>query len=341
MLKTCEKIFVVLQGWRGLSTMVKKIFSIVLIAVSLSATAQDAQFSQFYANPLYLNPAFAGSARCPRATMNYRNQWPGFQSAEGKTFVTISSSYDQNFKALNGGLGLMVLHDRAGAGTLNTTNVNLMYSYQIPVNRKFSIRTGFQATYLQKNVDWNSLTFGDMIDPRRGFVYTTQEVPITEGVKTVDFSAGILAFSDKYFGGVAVHHLTQPNESLTEASPASPLPRKYTIHGGAMLPFGGRHNRWTLSPNILYQRQGEFQQFNVGLYAVKAPFVGGLWFRGSDAVIALMGIQYNGFKVGYSYDLTVSQLTNRSGGAHEISLGLQFECKTKTKKYRDLICPSF
>ncbi|MGM0478992.1 MAG: type IX secretion system membrane protein PorP/SprF, partial [Bacteroidota bacterium] len=34
--------------------------------------AQDPQFSQFYANPIYLNPAFAGSHGCPRFAANYR-----------------------------------------------------------------------------------------------------------------------------------------------------------------------------------------------------------------------------------------------------------------------------
>ncbi len=67
----------------------------------LTATAQDPQFTQFYANPLYLNPAFAGTARCPRVVMNYRNQWPALTG----TFVTTSASYDQHVDGLNGWLG--------------------------------------------------------------------------------------------------------------------------------------------------------------------------------------------------------------------------------------------
>ena len=85
----------------------------------LTATAQDPQFTQFYANPLYLNPAFAGTARCPRVVMNYRNQWPALTG----TFVTTSASYDQHVDGLTGGLGLLVTHDQAGKGTLNTTTV--------------------------------------------------------------------------------------------------------------------------------------------------------------------------------------------------------------------------
>ena len=53
--------------------------------------AQDPTFSQFFANPLYLNPAMAGTNICPRISLNHRNQWPGI----GKTYVTYSASYDQ------------------------------------------------------------------------------------------------------------------------------------------------------------------------------------------------------------------------------------------------------
>src|SRR3974390_955108 len=79
--------------------------------------AQDPHFTQFYANPIYLNPAFAGSHRCPRVVFNYRNQWPNITG----TFVTTSFSYDMRVEALSGGLGFHFLNDRAGIGTINTT----------------------------------------------------------------------------------------------------------------------------------------------------------------------------------------------------------------------------
>ncbi len=130
----------------------------------LLAFGQDPQFTQFYANPLYLNPAFAGTARCPRVVLNYRNQWPALSG----TFVTTSASYDQDVRGIMGGLGLLVTNDQAGKGTLTTTTASGIYSYTQAINRKFSIKVGFQATYFQKSLDWNKLTFGDMIDPQPG-----------------------------------------------------------------------------------------------------------------------------------------------------------------------------
>jgi type IX secretion system PorP/SprF family membrane protein len=317
-------------------------FAIVMVIMNLSLTnngnAQDPQFTQFYANPIYLNPAFAGTARCPRVIMNYRHQWPGIPTTAGKTFVTYAASYDQHIDAISGGVGLQVLNDRAGDGTLNTTTASLVYSYQLPVSRTFSLKFGGQATYLQKRLDWSKLTFGDMIDPRRGFVYNTNEIPPVNTKTTVDFAAGVLGYSKLFFVGFAAHHLTQPDEGFI--SPAR-LPLKITGHAGAVIPIDGTSGEISVSPNILYQRQQNFQQINLGVYFNKGAFVAGMWYRNQDAVIVLVGVQQSIYKIGYSYDVTVSKLTTKSAGSHEISFALQFDCKPKKKKFRTISCPSF
>jgi type IX secretion system PorP/SprF family membrane protein len=317
---------------------------LTLLIAAVDLRAQDPEFTQFYANPLYLNPAFAGTARCPRLVMNYRNQWPSLSG----NFVTTSASYDQHVQTLQGGLGLIVLNDRAAQGTLNTTTVSGIYSYQQPISRKFSIKAALQASYLQKALDWSRLTFGDMIDPRKGFIYNTNDIPRGGSVRAVDFSAGLLGFSDKFYGGVAVHHLNEPNESLIVGT--SRLPMKYTFHAGAVIPIEkkSRDADAKISPNLLYRRQGEFQQLNLGLYVSKGPLVAGVWFRGlmfgqtyRDAFIATLGIQTDVVSIGYSYDVTISELTPSTGGSHEVSLGINFECRQKRKKLRTIACPSF
>lgn len=310
----------------------------LVLGLPQQAHAQDPQFTQFYANPLYLNPAFAGTARCPRVIMNYRNQWPALSG----TFVTTSASYDQHVESLYGGLGLIVTNDQAGEGTLTTTNVSGIYSYQLALSRSFSIKAGFQATYFQKSLDWSKLTFGDMIDARRGFVYTTADQQRGGTSSNVDFSAGLLGFSKQFFAGVAVHHITEPNESLINGD--SPLPMKITGHAGAVIPLGNTRysdNDASISPNILYQQQGNFQQLNMGLYMSKGPIVGGVWYRNRDAFIVLLGFQTKVAKFGYSYDVTVSRLTNATAGSHEVSFTLQFPCKKRRPKFRTISCPSF
>lgn len=295
--------------------------------------AQDPQFTQFYANPLYLNPAFAGTARCPRICMNYRNQWPALDAP----YVTYSASYDMHLDPLAGGLGVLVTTDDQARGTLKTTNFSLIYAYHAAITREFSLKFGIQATYLQKTLDKSKLSFGDMIDPRRGFVWNTAEAVPSQNKRNADFSVGLLGYSKSYFFGFAANHITQPNEGLLGDSK---LPVKFTAHGGAIIPLE-KGNESYISPNILFQAQQKFTQLNLGLYYVKGAFVAGLWYRSGDAVIALIGLQNDNFKFGYSYDVTVSKLSGNTAGSHEISLQVQFECKTKRRKYRTISCPSF
>ena len=324
-------------------------FTILLISVlavfTLSnAKAQDPLFSQFYANPLYLNPALTGVDRCPRFIMNYRNQWPAIPGQ----FVTYSASYDQHVDAISGGLGGQVIADEAGNGILRNINASAFYSYDLPVNRYFSIRAGFQATYFQKSIDWDQLTFGDQIDPRYGFIYNTNEIPIENNVNGVDFSAGILGYTKSFYGGFAVHHLTEPDEKFLTTG-ESLLPRKFTAHAGFYIPYNKRYpDDGYFSPNIMFKQQGEAfsgnpnaRQTFLGFYTKKGPLVGGLWYRFNDAMVAVLGIQTDYIRFGYSYDITISDLTNATGGAHEISVALNFDCPPKRVKYRPLNCPKF
>ena len=324
----------------------KKVIVYPILVFCLSITnysyAQDPVFTQFYSNPLYLNPAFAGSAKCPRFTMNYRNQWSGITSG-APVYSTYSASYDQHIRAIGGGIGILLMQDDAGDGTIKTTNASAIYTSQVVLNRKFSIKMGLQSTLMQKTLT-NKLTFGDQIDPRAGFIFNTQETDIgVEGSSmrktNIDFSAGALLFSQKYFMGFAASHLTQPDEGFIGPSK---LPLKITAHAGAYIPIGSKEEEISISPNILFRKQQNFQELNLGIYINKGPITGGLWYRNNDAFALLMGFRKGLFKFGYSYDVTVSKLLNsNSAGSHEISMAIQIKCKPHSIKYFTHCCPHF
>lgn len=323
---------------------IKRIWKLAVLCSMLAVfstdevSAQDPQFTQFYANPLYLNPAFAGTVKCPRFAMNYRNQWPQLSG----NFVTYSASYDQHVPVLSGGVGLLVTQDVAGKGTLKMTSATGIYSYQRPINRYFSIKIGLAAAFVQKSLDWGNLTFGDQIDTRRGFIYKTNEIARGGNKSFVDFSAGVLGFSDKFYFGAAAHHLNQPNESLILGT--SRLPIRFTGHAGMVLPLAakGRGTKESsISPNILYQVQDDFTQINIGVYIQKGPLVFGLWHRLEDSFIGLLGIHAGNMKIGYSYDLTTSKQTPTTGGAHEVSVSTTLKCKRRKVTMRAINCPSF
>lgn len=310
----------------------KILLQLFFITALINIQAQDLQFTQFYSNPIYLNPAFAGSNYCPRIIFNYRNQWPNLSG----TYVTYSASYDQYIKSMGGGIGFLFTTDDQARGTLKTTTASFIYSYNARITREFSINTALQATYFQKNLDRSKLNFGDMIDPRRGFVWNTNEIIPAQSKYNADFSAGILGYSKRYFFGFAANHITQPDEGLLGVSK---LPAKFTLHCGTMIEIE-KHTSY-LSPNILFQQQAKFTQLNLGLYYVRNVFVAGIWYRNNDAVILLVGLQNKQFKFGYSYDVTISKLAGNTAGSHEISIQIQFNCKPPRIHYRPISCPVF
>jgi type IX secretion system PorP/SprF family membrane protein len=330
------------QNTRYFSTSMKKFYIVGIIGLMIffsvnTAHSQDPQFTQFYANPLYLNPAFAGSIRCPRIALNTRIQWSGISG----NYRTYAASYDQHIDPIQGGVGIRFYRDEAGQATITSHNVAVMYSYLLKLSRKVSMRFGAEIGFLQRSLDTRNLTFGDMIDDRYGFVYATQEVFENNQKFMFDLGAGVLCYSDMFYGGVSFHHITQPNEGFLGNSK---LPFKLTAHFGSMIPIGSKRKYSGdafISPNVLFQLQQSFYQVNVGVYAGKGPFVGGIWYRSNDSFIALVGIQKGIFRIGYSYDITISRLTNATAGSHEVSMGFQFGCQQPRKKFRTVRCPSF
>jgi type IX secretion system PorP/SprF family membrane protein len=334
--------------------MLRKLFSLTTIAILLftfRGSGQDPEFSQFYANPLYLNPALAGANTCPRLILNYRNQWPGLSNS----FVTYNLSYDQYVDKIFGGVGLLVNTDNAGDGILRTTTASLMYSFRLQAGRDFFINMAVQGTFYQKALNWDKLQFEDEIDPQLGFIdNTTSETPPDQSSVTFpDFAAGaVFGWKGILHGGIAVHHLTEPNMAFYNSN-TNKLPMKITGHLGVNINLegggdefaGDNEPKFYLSPNVLYQQQGPFHQINAGLYVVRYPLIIGGWFRhnfeNADAVIALIGLEYESLKIGYSYDMTLSKLKSNTGGAHEVSVAWQFSCYEKRRKIRAIKCPEF
>lgn len=334
--------------------MMKKLQKILLIAaVMVSANlgvvrAQDVVFSQFYANPLYMNPAFAGAKVCPRITMNFRNQWPALVSA----FTTVSASYDQYVDAMHGGLGAIVMTDRQGDhGALQTSMASVMYSFRAQLGKETFFNAALQGGVVNTSLDWENLLFPDMIDRVTGFTgMTSAQMPEHTNVWYLDFNAGVLFYGPQWYAGLSAAHLTQPSNGFYGVTQ---LPIKFTGNVGCLINIAEEKRRTSslglgtpvISPNFVYQYQSGFHYFNYGVYLDWMPFMVGCWYRqgleNSDAFIFMAGVQQDYFKVGYSYDVTVSKLANNTSGAHELSFGVILPCPEKKHKVKAVRCPSF
>jgi type IX secretion system PorP/SprF family membrane protein len=310
--------------------------------------AQDPQFSQFYANPLYTNPAFAGASGNYRFILNARDQYTALQN----NYKTVSGSFDFNIPQLGGGLGAIATSDVSGDGQLTTTSLGAVYSYQIQITQGFSMRAGIQGSYVQKSYDFSKFQFGDQIDDRYGFVNKTAEKVSSQHIGFPNFAAGILAYTTIFYGGVAVHNITEPNQSFyfpKSSSTQYALPRRYTAHAGMNIDLTNERDefeRLTVSPNIIYMSQRDYNQINLGFYVRKQTITSGLWFRqtsqNTDALILLFGVRYPRWRAGYSYDVTVSGAKTATIGSHELSLAFEITPKKQTKRiFKPLVCPVF
>lgn len=315
---------------------------VVFFIVLNPARSQDFPYSQFYANPLNLNPALAGTEYCPRIIMNYRNQWPSLPGA----FVAYSVSFDRFSEFLNGGFGFQVNYDKQGEAAISQVQASGMYAYRLTISRDVEVRLSLQAGYGQRGANWNELLLPS------GLTGSQSPAPetFTGNVNYLDFAGGFLiGLEEKYFLGGAVHHITQPEIGFFDNQEYK-MGMKITVHAGANFGQDNRNRRsystgLEVTPNILYQQQYGFKHLNVGSYFAVSPFVLGLWFRhafeNSDAVILLVGLQQDQYRIGYSYDYTVSELSNAAGGSHEISFAYIFPCDNKSKRPRAIKCPSF
>jgi len=317
------------------------ICTLLLMAVSLKASSQDALFSQFYANPLYLNPAFAGSKGCTRISMNYRNQpFPSFG-----TFSTYSFSADTYSPRLSGGIGLNVIHD-SQAGLIGHTQAGAFYAWQGMLSHNWSISLGLEGTYLNHRIHTENLVFPDQYSTSGSHTVSGEIFGDALSSHTLDFSGGFLIYTNAFYLGASAHHLTQPAIGLYADHR---LAMKYSfMMGYTYVPLENIQTgdkRISLSPNVIIQSQSEYYRLNYGTYAQVGDITAGVWFRHNlqhpNTLIFTLGVKQVNYAVGYSYDYSLSGFSDTFGGAHEIGVLLNFNCPEPNMKYRILNCPTF
>lgn len=324
-----------------------------IVAVSLSIVfcatigAQDPVFSQFYAAAFQVNPAFVGNTYAPKISLNYRDQWPGFNNA----YQTASVTFEQFVPQANSGFGINISSDAAGDGIFKTNSLSGFYSYRIKVGDQFFFKWGMEASVVQAKLDWNRLVFTDQIDAffgatdNLGNPNPSIENPPNDLRNTyLDVGTGLIAYTSKWYAGFSLKHITTPdNRYLTsETSLVDGLPVRSTFNVGSQFELfvGNKKIKSAfISPNIIYSKQGDFSQINVGAYAKVGKIFAGAWFRHSntnaDAPIFLVGVEEGILKVGYSYDYTISALSNETGGSHEVSIVFNFDNSYANQKRKN------
>jgi len=312
---------------------------IALVAISFNASAQDPELTQYYNNPLYLNPALAGAKNCQgRAMLHYRNQWPALAGS----LVTTTFSADQSFDKIWGGVGLNYLQDVAGEGLLTTSSISLLYSFRLQLDDNSEIRIGFEPQFIQRKMDFSKLRFADQIQANRGFVLPTTEPLVNDPINMFNLNSGVVWQSDRHMVGFALHNVFEPVQSFY-GTEESVLPMRFSFHGKTKWLLGSKPNKpHYLEPNALFMLQNKFTQLNATVLYRKGSVLSGVgWrqtfgeFRNADAALFVLGFKVPNFRLVYSYDMTVSDAQSAAPGSHELSMMFTWCMKDEKKKHND------
>ncbi|BDC99271.1 PorP/SprF family type IX secretion system membrane protein [Persicobacter psychrovividus] len=316
--------------------------------------AQDFLFSQFYNAPFYINPAFVGATPYHRVTMNNRVQWPQLPQA----VQTHAVSWDYNVRKLNSGFGIMATSDRIGTANLATNQMNFMYSYMLRIQNKLIIRPGVSFVAGSRSLDMDKLIFVD----GEGTYPIPPDIKNNLGTyNSFDVNTGVVVYTRNLWFSGAVYHLARPTLSFQESGISS-IPIRYTFAVGGNFKikenvFNSKLRSLAVSPSMIYERQGDFETLSAGIKYYHYPVTIGMWYRGvpipfypeavsnNQALVMTMGLTYDIFEFGYSFDFGLGGTGSKSfGGAHEVSIKILIKrhpLKRNRDNYKSLPCPAF
>ena len=307
---------------------------------------QDHGGTQFSNMPLYYNPAFTGLYDGFRLRFLTRNQGPALET----TFRSFHVSADVAARSLpgSGGIGLVLNTDNEGIGFIQNYNLGVSFSARVPLSKSILGQVGLKIAWLHKHIAWDDFAMSEKIKEQYGNIYDSRFIrPDANALDLPDFAiGGLVRFINKKgcvsgTVGVSVDHLFEPDVSFLQTESA-PLPRKWTAHADVVWTVKCRsgtksanENALKINPAVVFQRQGELNSLLAGLNATKYSLYLGVWYKGefgmhnTNSLALLGGYRYvfakdTSIKFTYSYDIPVSGMPATSGGAHEISIVLEF-----------------
>jgi type IX secretion system PorP/SprF family membrane protein len=311
---------------------------------------QDVQYSQYYANPLYLNPASTGSTGLYRFGVNFRNQWPGLE----QTFVAYTGYFDFYEPRIKSSFGVIVQGSNESSTQTSINELGLIYAYRLEFSDSQFLQFGVQGSFVTRDALFDRVILGTQLDIDRGTIIGNPGDGF-EGISklsSADAHAGLMYFGKKVWLGGSVFHLLRPRISyLVDAN--EKLPMRFGLHGGyrfSLAPgeineyFNNTDQERSVALGFNYKQQGQFSQLDLGAEFFFEPLVLGLWYRGlptkyelpnNESLVSLIGVSFEaGIEIGYSFDYPISKLNiGNTGGAHELTLRYMFLPVGKTKKY--------
>jgi type IX secretion system PorP/SprF family membrane protein len=290
------------------------LFLVLILQPVLSQ--QDPLSSHYMFNTMTYNPGVAGTSGMICATALIRNQWIGFKGAPTTTLFNISAPVAPfNIKS---GVGLLVESDNIGFD--KDINLSATYSYLMDIGPG-KLGIGLNLGMLNKTLtpSWQ-IPSGDAYTPPSGDLLIPES---KESFVAFDVGMGLYFKAEKYYAALSVTHLNQPKIKFTKGLPY--ISRHYYLTAGYT--FQLPNPSLELIPSLFAFSDGKVTQFAVtSLLKYNKKVWGGVSYRSGDAFIGMVGFElYNGIRLGYAYDFTISDIRKSSSGSHEFMVNYCFD----------------
>jgi len=340
----------------------KRLLNIPILAVTMlpwfsGAYGQDLHFSQFFNNPLLTNPANTGFIPDAdyRLGASYRNQYSNIMAQPYKTISIFGDAQVLRNRIETGwmGLGGAVLRDEAGTGSLTSTKVYASIAYHQELGYSSLLTAGFNLGWVNKRIDPSKLTFPDQFDGKFfDASLPTSVVLASNNISYFDVQVGMnyayFPTQDVYINaGYSIQHVNQARETFFADPSSDQISMRHIAFVNGLFRVT---DKVIINPNIYFTTQAGASEFELGMNAAynltehgEKQIIAGLYYRYTDAVIPMIGLEVNNIRFTFSYDVTVSSLRNYnySMGANEFNLLKKGFYSDYQGDRRQSLCPVF
>lgn len=288
---------------------------------TLSFAQQQGVYSNFLMSDYFYNPAIAGSKNVHTASINYRNQWMGFEDAPVNMAANFNGSYKNRGKA---GYGASIISEKAGL--TNSTGIYLNYAHHFKLTETLKLGFGVQPGYIQYRVRLYDAKIADQGDELlTGSVYSAN---------AIDVNAGFHLYSKKFFVMGSVQHLLGKQIQFTSYN--SNLTFHYNAIAGYNFLF--KKKNFELQPSVMVKYTSPVPVQWTGMLkgTFNQKYWVGLIYRSDDAVGVSLGMTIKErLNIGYGYDYSVSDIRKYNSGSHELMLSFIITKKRPTLDEQD------
>ncbi|WP_372751194.1 PorP/SprF family type IX secretion system membrane protein [Labilibaculum sp.] len=290
----------------------------VFMCFTNSQAQEEIRFSNYKANQLFYNPAYAGTTGFMEGVLGYRKQWVDIEGAP----ETASLSFQAPINYTNSGLGIVAYNNKLGIQSDVAIFIN--YGYHIQIGFKGNLSMGLQAGFIHKQYNWGDLTF---YDPYINSEISASDPIVSDGTESSwvpNFGLGFYYYTPDYYLSLSIPRLLTNDQISTGG-----ISNNMSFDAESTFYYLGAGIKKSLnqeidfSPSIFFvgsQKTSNLLSVNLD-FEHESGISAGAGYRSDSSWAALLGYQFNQkMKFSYSYEKSFGNSTSNSNTTHEIIL---------------------